>query len=152
MSVPVDVEGGLKEIKELESFLQFQSTLRYLKDGRYINNEVKTHNEPLNLLDRLDDISQSIRNGAYQNDFVIQLAIPNLFRSTGDFHLRFQPDVLEIFLFVRPESQLIFVPKDGVALPQLYLLSDLEASRNSHYFMPFPLKTINGRDASEYLD
>ncbi|KAI1777295.1 hypothetical protein F4818DRAFT_344092 [Hypoxylon cercidicola] len=152
MSVPVDVEGDLKEIEELGHFLQFQSTLSYLKDGRYPNTQVGTHNEPLDLLGCLDDIAQSTRNGTYQNDYVVQLAIHTLFRRTGDFHLRFLPDILEIFLFVRPESQLVSISEDGVALPQLYLLSDLEASKNSNNFIPSPLKTINNWDATGYLE
>ncbi|KAI2610762.1 uncharacterized protein GGS25DRAFT_163198 [Hypoxylon fragiforme] len=50
ISVPVDVEGNLKEIEELRHFLQFQSTLSYLKDGRYRNTQVGKHNEPLDIL------------------------------------------------------------------------------------------------------
>lgn len=71
MSVPVDVEGDLKEIEELGHFLQFQSTLSYLKDGRYRNTQVGTHKEPLDLLGCLNDVAQSTKRGTCQNDYVV---------------------------------------------------------------------------------
>jgi len=152
MSVPVDVDGDLKLIKELQNFLQFHSTLSYLKDGYYVNQKIESHNEPLDLLARLSDIAISTRNGTYQNDFEVQLTLHTLFRHARDSHLRFLPDILEIFLFVRPESQLVSISGDGVALPHLYLLSDLEVARASVDFMPSSVSTINGRDATEYLE
>lgn len=149
MSVPVDVEGDIKEIEELKNFLQFQSTLSYLKEGHYADIPEEVHNQPLDLLSRLDDVAESIRNGTFKDEFAVQLAIHNLFRQSGDFHLRFRPDMLEIFLFVRPESKLVSLSEDGVALPQLYLLSDLERDTKISYSA---LKTINGEDASQYLE
>lgn len=155
MSVPVDVEGDLKEIEELENFLQFQSTTSYLKDGRYVNNQMEQHNDPLDLHEALRYTAQSIRNGSYQSDYEVQLAIHTLLRRSGDFHLRFQPDMLEMFLFVRPESQLVSISEDGVSLPQLYFASDLAVetgSQGSRRSVPSPLKTINDRDAADYLE
>jgi len=87
-----------------------------------------------------------------QNDFEVQLALHTLFRHARDSHLRFLPDILEIFLFVKLESQLVSISGDGVALPHLYLLSDLDSARASVDFMPSSLSTINDKDATEYLE
>jgi hypothetical protein len=109
MSVPVDIEGDVKEIEELKDFLQFQSTLSYLKRGRYLNYQDEAHNEPIDLEENLDDMIKAIKNRTYQSDYLIQLGIHGLLRRTGDFYLRFQPDILEIFLFIRPGSQLVSI-------------------------------------------
>ncbi|ETS74056.1 hypothetical protein PFICI_13922 [Pestalotiopsis fici W106-1] len=151
MSVPVDIEGDIKQIEEPKHFLEFQSTLNCLNTGHYINIESAIHNKPLNLLAELDYTAQSIKDRAYHSDFEVQLALHSLFRRAKDSHLRIFPDMLEVFLFVRPETKLVSISEDGLDLPRLYLLSDLHLASASGNFVPSCVETINGKNATEYL-
>ncbi|KAF2710747.1 hypothetical protein K504DRAFT_429018 [Pleomassaria siparia CBS 279.74] len=148
MSVPVDVQGDLKMIDEMKLFLQFQSDLSYLKDG------IKTHNaEPLDLLAGLDEISQSVRSGLETSEYNVQQRLSSLLRKAGDFHLQWNADIQTPFTFIRRSSELVSYSTDGLALPQIYLYDDiLPALQSGREPVASPLKTINGKDAFEYLD
>ncbi|KAF2002471.1 hypothetical protein P154DRAFT_520938 [Amniculicola lignicola CBS 123094] len=144
-TVPVDTEGDLEMIAELKNGAQFQSNLAYLKDG------IKTHNAaPVDIMGSLDNIAQSIKKGNYKNEYDVQMAIRLLFLSAQDNHLNWIPDIKQILFFVRSGGSIISLSKDGIALPEVYLLTDVVASVTYKY-TPSPLKLINGNDATEYL-
>lgn len=71
-TVPVDVEGDLKEIEELKAHLEWHSTLAYLKSG------VEGQIEPLDVLGQLDTLSTAIKNGSITNDYAVQFLIRSL--------------------------------------------------------------------------
>jgi hypothetical protein len=56
MSVPVDVAGDVKEIQELKAYLEYQSTLAWLKAG------VKDVREPLDIMGGLDSIAKNVQD------------------------------------------------------------------------------------------
>ncbi|KAH7411774.1 hypothetical protein DE146DRAFT_254437 [Phaeosphaeria sp. MPI-PUGE-AT-0046c] len=147
MSVPVDVEGDLKMIQELKQFLEYQSTLAWLKSG--VEGQIK----PLDIMAELDTISKNVKAKAYKSDYEVQLAIRQLLSSAGDFHLAFLADITEIFIFARPNASLVSISEDGIKLPELYLKSDADQLRR-----PNPptnlaaLRKINGQSTSEYLE
>jgi hypothetical protein len=112
MSVPVDVEGDLKEISELREFLQWQSTLSWLKEGD------QYQRPSLDIMAELDKIAQGVQNETFISEYEVQLAIRRTLdgklqpRTTfleslavakcradihpiaaGDFHLQYIPDI-----------------------------------------------------------
>lgn len=79
-SVPVDAEGDIKEIQELKEYLEYQSTLGYLKTG------VEGHIEPLDIMETLDELAAAIRNGTvFTSDYEVQFAIRALLDSKSYF-------------------------------------------------------------------
>lgn len=75
LSVPVDSAGDLKEIDELKAYLQYQSTLTWLKAG------VKGQIEPLDIMSNLDIIADGIKKKSYKSDYDVQLSIRQLLDS-----------------------------------------------------------------------
>jgi hypothetical protein len=72
MSVPVDVAGDVKEIQELKSYLEYQSTLAWLKSG------VKDLQGPLDVMGGLDAIAKNVQDKKYKSDYEVQFAIRRL--------------------------------------------------------------------------
>jgi hypothetical protein len=72
MSVPVDVAGDIKEIQELKSYLEYQSTLAWLKSG------VKDLQNPFDVMGGLDAIAKSVQDKKYKSDYEVQFSIRRL--------------------------------------------------------------------------
>lgn len=68
-SVPVDVQGDVQEITELKSYLEYQSTLAWLKKG------VEGIREPLDIMGGLDKIAVDVKKNAYESDYDVQVDI-----------------------------------------------------------------------------
>ncbi|KAF2264308.1 hypothetical protein CC78DRAFT_427262, partial [Lojkania enalia] len=144
-TVPVDTEGDLKEIEELKELAQFQSTLSYLKD------EIPWHHEgSIDVLAGLDEIAQGVRDGLYDSEYDVQLDLKLLFLSVHDFHFNWFPDILAIMPFAREGAQVISLSSDGVSLPDIYLLDDVNQAQNFS-FDPSPITSINDQNATAYL-
>ncbi|KAF2471234.1 uncharacterized protein BDR25DRAFT_313845 [Lindgomyces ingoldianus] len=145
-SVPVDVEGDLKQIKELKNFIEFQTNLNYVKDG------IKTHNEePIDVRGSLDEIAADIQKGSYKSDYEVQLDLHRLFLSVGDNHFNWLSDILTVLPFVRAGGVLVSLSQDYTSLPDVFLNSDLAMAAKFNY-TPSPIKTVNGKNATEYLN
>ena len=71
-SVPVDVEGDVLQIQQLKEYLQFQSTLTYLKAGS------KGQIEPYDILGQLDVLAEEVGNGTFDSEYDVQLSIRKL--------------------------------------------------------------------------
>lgn len=82
MSVPVDIEGDVKMIQELKNFLEYQSTLAWLKSG--VEGQIK----PLDIFAELDTISKNVKAKAYKSDWQVQMDIRNLLSSKFSSHIR----------------------------------------------------------------
>jgi hypothetical protein len=80
MSVPVDLAGDVKEIQELKSYLEYQSTLAWLKSG------VKDLQGPLDIMGGLDAIAKSVQDKKYKSDYEVQFAIRRLL--DGELHIK----------------------------------------------------------------
>ena len=121
-SVPVDVEGDLLQIEQLREYLQFHSTLAYLKAG------VEGQIEPYDILGQLDLIAGGVQNGTYTSEYDVQTSVRTLLdgetaqpivsscteerfnmymelierlAGAGDFHLFYRADITIIFNFFR---------------------------------------------------
>ncbi|KAH8716993.1 hypothetical protein GQ44DRAFT_688498 [Phaeosphaeriaceae sp. PMI808] len=143
-SVPVDAQGDIKEIQELKAYLEYHSTLTWLKKG------VKDQIEPLDVMGELDLIIKGLNDKTYKNDYEVQLSIRRTLDKAGDFHLAFTPDITNIFYFLRPEGILVSISEDGIALPKIYLVSDLPKDTNGK-ITGSAVEKINGQNATEYL-
>ena len=142
-SVPVDTDGDLKQIEELKEFINFQSNLNYRKD------RIENYDEPLDVISELDEIANNIQDGNYESDYEVQTAMYLLFQKVRDFHFVFMPDLVTALPFFRNGGQIISLSEDGLSLPQVYLVSDL--NRTSSDFTASPIETINGQPVEEYL-
>jgi len=71
-SVPVDVEGDVLQIQQLKEYLQFQSTLAYLKAGS------EGQIEPYDILGQLDVLAEGVGNGTFESEYDVQLSIHKL--------------------------------------------------------------------------
>ncbi|KAF2033429.1 hypothetical protein EK21DRAFT_58434 [Setomelanomma holmii] len=144
LTVPVDAEGDLQEIYELKAYLQYQSTLSWLKAG------VKDQIKPIDIMGTLDKIGDGIKKNLYSNDYEVQLAIRTLLDSPGDFHLTYRPDITSIFQFIRPEGYVVSISSDGIALPKLYLFTDLPKTATGN-ITGSAIAKINGQNATEVI-
>ncbi|KAF1961359.1 hypothetical protein CC80DRAFT_500635 [Byssothecium circinans] len=146
-TVPVDKDGDLKQLQELKQMLQFHSTLSYLKQG------LKDNIEPVDVMGKLDEMAKKLNEGGFKSEYEFQLGIRQLFISTGDFHLRWKADILEPFTFGRAGAALTSLSKDGLAFPEVWLVSDVNRRKRSNMIESqiSPIKSINGQDAVKYL-
>ncbi|KAF2121232.1 hypothetical protein BDV96DRAFT_594448 [Lophiotrema nucula] len=145
-SVPVDTDGDLVQIQELKNFVEFQTTTSYLKDPefRILDNPV------VDVQESLDQIAAGVKNGSFTSEFHVQQALRLLFLSAGDFHFQWQADILGVLPIARIGGAVLQLSKDGVALPELYLQTDVTDALVSN-FTPSVITTINGQNATEYL-
>ncbi|KAF2811787.1 uncharacterized protein BDZ99DRAFT_497434 [Mytilinidion resinicola] len=146
-TVPVDVQGNQLLIEQLKVFLQWNSNTAYLKNPpRQFGYKEKA----VDIMGGLDIISRGIKNGLYMSEYAAQIAIGNLLNRGYDNHLYYSADIGDIFIFERPIG-LVSVSTDGVALPELYVYDDLNATANGATFTPSVVKTIDDVDASTWL-
>ncbi|KAF3038478.1 hypothetical protein E8E12_004490 [Didymella heteroderae] len=144
-SVPVDVEGDVLQIHQLEEYLQFQSTLAYLKTGS------KGQIEPYDIIGQLDVFAEEVRNGTFNSEYDVQVSIRKLLDGAGDFHFFYIADIARVFQFQRWNGDLVALSSDGIALPELYLYTDLIRAGNSSSTAS-PVISINGKNASQYVE
>ncbi|KAF2826510.1 hypothetical protein CC86DRAFT_293001 [Ophiobolus disseminans] len=145
MTVPVDVEGDLKEVEELESYIQYQSTLSWLKSG------VKDQLDPHDIMGIFGSLKSAIKGKKdFISDYQVQLTIRATLDAAGDFHLHYIPDITNIFQFARPNGELVSISEDGVSLPKLYLASDLPKDANGK-ITGSEITKINGKIATEAI-
>lgn len=141
-SVPVDTSGNSQLIDELKRVWQFQSELVWYKnpgsDWEYGS---------LDIIEELDRIKSSL--GSFQSEYAVQLAIQNITIRTGNFHFNYQPDILQIFDFVRPFN-VASVSSDGKALPKLYVHEDIAPLATGSRRVS-AIEQINGQDPYEFL-
>jgi len=145
-SVPVDVEGDKKLIDELKVAWQWHSDVTWLKSP-----PKDWENGPLDLMAALDDIKDHLSD--FNSEYEVQLAIQKLTARTGDFHLNWVPDILQVFIF-RRQFGVVALSEDGTSIPKLYVVADakavdaglLEKDAISN------IDTINGEPAFTYLE
>ncbi|TIA28738.1 hypothetical protein D6C83_07401 [Aureobasidium pullulans] len=159
-SVPLAKAGNLLQLSGLRVFLEFQSDLEYLKDpvvGRIYPG--------VDLLAGVDKLTSLLEDDSYDNEFDFQMDVFKLFSSAYDGHLAYVPDILDVFVFSRVQSEelrdevadyfsLISVTTDNNDLPDVYAYSDVAALVDLDQFdyTPSPLTQINGEDVLSWLN
>jgi hypothetical protein len=122
-SVPVDVDEDKALIEEMLLYLNWQSTLAYLKNPPEEYNE-----EQVDVVAALKKISDDLGDGRYDDEYTVMLDLSNAFAKSYDFHSVFFPDILQVFEFRRgnigkgllDEFAMVSVSSDGKAIPELY--------------------------------
>ncbi|MCJ1250249.1 hypothetical protein MMC30_007475 [Trapelia coarctata] len=147
-SVPIVPEEATKLVKGMLPYLQFQSTLVFLKDPP------KDYPLPaVEILGGIQKIANNIANGVYPGEYAFQLDVWDLFTSAHDNHLVWNGDVLGSAIDFQKGWRIVSVSDDGQALPSVYMLEDVHLSqgRTSLGYKPSPVSTINGEDAISFL-
>ena len=106
-------------VSGLSAFLEWQSTLSYLKDppSGYAFPAV-------DLLGGMQDLYDKVNAGKFANEVEFQTNLTTLLGQAHDGHLEFQADALSVFIYVREGlGRLVSVSMDGTSLPEIYSFS-----------------------------
>ncbi|KAM7222741.1 hypothetical protein V8F06_001928 [Rhypophila decipiens] len=156
-TVPNKPEPAARLIKSLRAFVAWQSSLAFLKDPPpgYVFPAVDINGG-------LANISATAEAGGFASEFDFQLAIVKLIVSAHDGHFNFRPDIFKAFVFRnRLAFDIVTVSEDGVQIPKLYHLADLNAAgANSttggppfgNSTLPRAIVKINGEDAATVIE
>ncbi|KAK7702089.1 hypothetical protein SLS64_009950 [Diaporthe eres] len=100
-----------------------------------------------------EEIISNVKSGLYANEYEFQADLYAAFNLAKDGHFRFIPDLIGAAIqFRRQDIALASVSLDGVAVPQIYTVSDLRAYNNGMFTNPSPVTQINGEDAVQVLE
>ncbi|GKT40396.1 peptidase S41 family protein ustP [Colletotrichum spaethianum] len=125
-------------VKSLKSYVQWQSTLAWLKSPPASYMLPAT-----DIQGGLDDIEKKAEAGQYKSEYDFQLAIFQLIASAHDGHFAFRGDVFKGFSFRNKlAADIVSVSRDGVEAPKLYHLAQLDNNASAPAIV-----RINGRDA-----
>lgn len=123
-SVPVDVDGDPDLVDGYAAYLQFQTTLEYLK-----NPPAGRLDPPVDLIAGLDSIASKLGSSYYHDEWTLQTDIIKLIDKSYDGHLTWVPDISRVFTFVSVSEildgkpvlfDLASVSDDGTSLPKVY--------------------------------
>ncbi|KAI1373826.1 hypothetical protein F4677DRAFT_190108 [Hypoxylon crocopeplum] len=143
-TVPNRPEPAQKLIDSLKAFMQWQSTLAWLKAPPQSYGL-----PPVDILGGLDDISKTAAAGKYASEYEFQLAILQLVSKAHDGHFLFIPDIFKVFTFTNPlASDIVSAAANGTSLPKLYHLDDLKSKTKDK---PVAITKINGVNATTFL-
>jgi hypothetical protein len=115
-AVPLDVAKSIAFIDYLRPFLQFQSSLAYLK------NPPKGYTMPgVDIIGGLDQIKQNLQNGVYKSQWGFEKDVNALVNiMPKDFHVVLPLPLSNVFAFAR-DLHLVSISSDGLKTPQIYV-------------------------------
>ncbi|KAI9700928.1 MAG: hypothetical protein M1820_006689 [Bogoriella megaspora] len=144
--VPINNTLAAKQVDWLNNFIQFQTTLEYLK------NPPPTYQmPPTDLIAGFEGIKHKALSNGYANEYEFELAIAKLINSAQDGHLSFTPWLVGNFAFNR-NVQLVSVSLDGIEVPKVYFFSDIQGSYlGNTTYTPSAISRIDGQDVTEHL-
>ena len=91
------------EIEELKLLVNYQSNIAYLKQGTVEDGpEGATHNDPVDVLGELDNITTGVKNGSYASEWEVQTALSQLFLQAHDNHFGWRSDIQDVLPFTHP--------------------------------------------------
>jgi hypothetical protein len=107
-------------VRSLKAFVQWQSTLAFLKDP-----PLSYMLPPTDIEGGLDNLSTTAAAGGFASEYHFQLGIITLFATAHDGHFGYRPDVFKAFGFRNTlASDIVSVSQDGKAVPKLYHLGE----------------------------
>lgn len=115
-SVPNKPEPAAKLITSFKAYVQWESTLAWLKDPP------KEYGlEPVDIMGGLDEIFANATSQKYQSEYEFQSSIVKLVSRAHDGHFAFRPDVFKAFGFRNDlAADLVSLSVDGKEVPKLY--------------------------------
>ncbi|MCJ1396944.1 hypothetical protein MMC11_000136 [Xylographa trunciseda] len=147
-SVPIVQQDALLLLDGLVPYLQFQSTLAFLKKPPpgYLLPGV-------DIIGGVQAIRKNVTNEIYPGEYAFQLDLWNLINSAHDGHLIWVGDVLQSALAFQLGWNLVSVSSDGMSKPSIFMLEDvlLQPGQSSLGYTPSPVVDINGQDAEMFL-
>lgn len=114
-SVPVDFEGDITLIDEIEAYFEWQSTPAYLADP-----PAHYDNPKLDIFGSLANVRHKLANKTYKSEYEFALDLYEIPQKSQDDHFAYMPDILNVFRFYR-KVQLVSVSPDGHYLPKVYV-------------------------------
>ncbi|KAI1339966.1 peptidase S41 family protein [Xylariaceae sp. FL0016] len=144
-TVPNKPQQAEKLVTSLKAFVEWQSTLAWLKDPP------STYNLPaVDIMGSLDKISSTAVAGGFESEYDFQLAIMNTITAAHDGHFAYSSDVFKAFAFEsKLASDIVSVSRDGIEVPKLYHLADLASNATK---APSAITMINGEDAVTMIE
>lgn len=154
-SVPLHKDEALKLVESLVPYVEFQSTLEYLK------NPPEGYLHPgVDVLGGLSDIADAVKAGEYSSEYDFQTDIQALFMAAQDTHLSFVGDAAGVFKFKRENTPLLSFSSDGNELPIIMCASDNIAltrtggvmfRNTTGEYTPSEVVAIDGIDVETFL-
>ena len=138
------VASGL--VSYYKDFLQFQSTLAYLKDPP------PSYQQPsIDVLASLDALQSQVQAGTFKTEYDFEVALQTVIYAIHDAHVSLSAGILSIFTFGSP-LRIVSVSSNGIELPKIYIPDDLiEVAQNNVTWSPSPVSSINGQEATDFL-
>lgn len=143
-SVPFNAAVATRFLDYLNTTLQFQSTLAYLKDP-----PEGYQQRAVDVEGRLQVIKNNIASGYYKNQYAFEADVQLLLYATHDGHVSLSAGVLAAFYFLAPFSVTSASP-DSKALPKVYITDDIISGAQQGW-APSAIKTINDKDTVDFL-
>ena len=119
--IPINETLSVALIDWMQSFVQFQTTLSWLK------NPPPSYLRPaVDVVQSLNDISQRVATGFYTNEFDFEIAILTAINSAADLHFSFQPYLPAALSYGACDrgAPLVSVSSNGQDMPEIYFLSE----------------------------
>ncbi|KAI1388675.1 uncharacterized protein F4822DRAFT_253115 [Hypoxylon trugodes] len=144
-SVPNRPGPAQKLIQSLKSFVQWQTTLAWLK------NPPDSYTLPaIDIQASLDNISSTASIGGFTSEYDFQLAILETIAAAHDGHFSYYGDVFKAFYFSNDlAADIVSVSSNGTSPPKLYRYSALNSGSETE---PAAITKINGEDAAAFIE
>lgn len=146
ITAPFNATVASRLVSYYKDFLQFHSTLAYLKDPP------PSYQQPrIDVLASLDALEAQVQAGAFKTEYDFEVALQTVIYAIHDAHVSLSAGILSIFTFGSP-LRIVSVSSNGIELPKIYIPDDLvEAAQNNVTWTPSAVSSINGQDVTEYL-
>ncbi|KAM0231673.1 hypothetical protein ACHAP5_010965 [Fusarium lateritium] len=141
-SMPFYPELAVSFIDELSKYIQWQSTLEVLQDPPKTYSSSST-----DILGGLEEIRQT----NYSSQWEFDRAIDALIDSANDGHFYVRLCSSNIFTFIRTQTPLVSVSKNGLDAPEIYTYTDALLLNNTNVKVS-PITSIDDQDPVKYLD
>ncbi|KAK6339615.1 hypothetical protein TWF718_009011 [Orbilia javanica] len=118
-SIPINRELTLEFISGVSKYLQFQSTIEYLK-----NPPANSLQEPVDIIGSLEELAEQVRSGDIAHHIRFEVAFRKLLQRCHDGHLGLSFNSNSLIAFRGPFS-LISISPDAIEKPKVYVETDL---------------------------
>ncbi|KAF2763527.1 hypothetical protein EJ05DRAFT_472424 [Pseudovirgaria hyperparasitica] len=140
-SVPVDTDTDIQLIDEYKIFVEWQSTLSYLKDP-----PAGYDNPAVDVMGSLDSIKQKLQGSEYGNEYDVQNDIWRMVASTHDGHFNYDADILNVFTW-RRSFGIQSLSQGNEDTPLIYAIAT-----DSGSLIEPEITHINGQEVADFLN